>query len=274
MEPQQAACNHHDLHGKYPRTFDHMELAPGTTDNGVRPAVKKPAPPPPHTRSWSQTPSAAHGCTRMNTPQGKRASTTPMDPSKPPTSILEILKFKPPAPGKGSRTPPPSMAAAPPPTFATIAAQSLSPNKSKFSPTKSGTATATLDFTTAVRKHQDDFISLLHFFADTATISASKIGWLRADNVALMTSATIHVQQAGGSHFSFERLNDIARAEKKVARQLFAKEALMTAAANMATGMSSITDADKFTTVSHRSVGSSSSHPKQRPQSCSPSPPR
>jgi hypothetical protein len=44
----------------------------------------------------------------------------------------------------------------------------------------------------------------------------------------------------------------------------------MTAAADTATAMSSITDADKFTTVSRHGVGSSSSTPKQRPQSCSP----
>jgi hypothetical protein len=34
--------------------------------------------------------------------------------------------------------------------------------------------------------------------------------------------------------------------------------------------MSSITDTDKFTTVSHSGVGSSSPPPKQRPKSCSP----
>ncbi len=71
-----------------------------------------------------------------------------------------------------------------------------------------------------------------------------KIGWLRADNVALMTSATIWVQQAGGSHFLLERLYKIARAEEKVARQLFAKEALMTTATDTAMAMSSIMDAD------------------------------
>jgi hypothetical protein len=125
----------------------------------------------------------------------------------------------------------------------------------------------------AARKHQDAVLSLLCSFTDTATISASKIGQLRADNVALMTSTTIRLQQAGGTRFSLERLYNIARAEEKVVRQLFSKEALMTAAANMATAMSSIMDVDEFTTVSHCSVGSTSSPPKQRPQSCSPPPP-
>jgi hypothetical protein len=91
---------------------------------------------------------------------------------------------------------------------------------------------------------------------------ASKIGQLREDNIALMTSTTIHVQQASFTHFSLECLYDIVRAEEKVAHQLFAKEALMTAATDTAMAMSSITDADKFTT--------SSSPPKQRPQSISP----
>ncbi len=78
------------------------------------------------------------------------------------------------------------------------------------------------------------------------------------------------MQQAGGSHFLLKRLYKIAHADEKVARQLFDKEALMTATADMAMAMSSITDADKFTTVSRCSVGSSSYPPKQRPQSCSP----
>jgi hypothetical protein len=82
---------------------------------------------------------------------------------------------------------------------------------------------------------------------------ASKIGRLRADIIALMTSTTIHVQQAGGTPFSLEHLYDIARAEEKVAHQLFAKEVLMTAAPETSTAMSSITYADKFTTVSHQS---------------------
>jgi hypothetical protein len=125
----------------------------------------------------------------------------------------------------------------------------------------------------AIRKYQDNVLSLLCSFTGTATISASKIGRLRADNVALMTSATIRVQQAGGTCFSLECLYNIARAEEKVARQIFAKEALITAAADTETTMSSIMDADKFTTVSHRSVGSSSSPPQvEAPKLLSPPP--
>jgi hypothetical protein len=100
LEPHQVACNHCDLHGEYPRTFNHMELAPGTTNNGVQPAAKKPAPPPPCIWSRSRAPSAAHGHTRTNTPQGKRTPTNPRDPSKPPTSSLRSSSLSLPPQGK------------------------------------------------------------------------------------------------------------------------------------------------------------------------------
>jgi hypothetical protein len=128
---------------------------------------------------------------------------------------------------------------------------------------------ATLGFTTVIKKHQDNVLSLLCSSTTTAAILDSKIGWLRADNVALMASTTTCVQ-AGGSCFSLERLYEIAHAKEKKARQLFAKEPLMTAATDTAMAMSSITDTDKFATVSSWGVGSSSPPPKQRPQSCSP----
>jgi hypothetical protein len=115
--------------------------------------------------------------------------------------------------------------------------------------------------------------SLICSSTGTVAILYSKIGQLRADKVALMTSAIICVQQVGGTRFSLKCLYDIAHAEEKVARQLFAKEPLMPTAADTTTAMSSITEADKFTTVSCCGVGSSSSPPKQRPQSCSPPPP-
>jgi hypothetical protein len=264
-----VACNHCDLHGEYPRTFDHMELAPGTTNDGVRPAAKKPALPPPRTRSQSRAPSAAHRRTRTIMPQGKRTPATPRDPSKPPTSFLRSSSLS--LPPQGRLEDPTS-------THGSSTTSHLChnchvtpvPKKSKLFPTKFGISTATLGFTTTIRKHQDDILSLLCSFTGTAAISASKIEQLRADNIALMTSTTICMQQAGGTHFPLKHLYNIAHAEEKVARQLFAKEALMTITANTATTMSSITDADQFTTVSCRGVGSSSSPPKQRPQSCSP----
>ncbi len=69
---------------------------------------------------------------------------------------------------------------------------------------------ATLGFTTAVRKYQDDILSLLCSSTGTAAILDSKIRRSRADNVALVTSATIRVQQASGTRFLLERVYKIA----------------------------------------------------------------
>jgi hypothetical protein len=156
-----------------------------------------------------------------------------------------------------------------PHSFATTAVQPSSPNKPKLPPTKSAIATASLELTSAVRKHQDNFLSLLCSSTGTAAILDCKTGQLRIGNIALMSSATIGVQQAGGIRFLLERLYRIARSEEKEACQLFTKEALMTATTDTATAMSSIMDTDGFTTVSCCGGGSSSSPPKQRPQSCS-----
>jgi hypothetical protein len=82
-----------------------MDIIPGTSDDGVQMAAKKPTPLPPCSWLRSQTSSAACGHNRTNTPHGKRALTTAKDLSKPPASILEILQSKPPTPGKGSKAP-------------------------------------------------------------------------------------------------------------------------------------------------------------------------
>jgi hypothetical protein len=86
-----------------------------------------------------------------------------------------------------------------------------------------------------------------------------------------MLSATIQVQKAGGTCLSVKTLYEIARLEEKEVHRLFAKEDFVTSAANdTATAMSSVTDPDGFTTVSRCGGASSSSPPKQRPQSHSP----
>jgi hypothetical protein len=68
-----------------------------------------------------------------------------------------------------------------------------------------------------------------------------------------MTSATIHVQQAGGTCFSLERLHKIAHSEEKEAGLLFNKDSahatLAIAATNTARVMSSAKDSDWYTTV-------------------------
>jgi hypothetical protein len=105
------------------------------------------------------------------------------------------------------------------------------------------------------------------------SISDSKINQLRVNNVNLMLSATIQVQQAGGTCFSLEHLYKIARSEDKEARHVFNKapapRSLATIPNDTATVMSSVTDSDGYTTVSHHG-GSNTSSPKLRPQSSSP----
>jgi hypothetical protein len=107
------------------------------------------------------------------------------------------------------------MSAAPPHSFATIAAQPPFPNELKLSPTKSAIATASLGFTSAIRKHQDNFLTLFCSSTGTATILGSKIEQLRAGNVTQMTSATTCVQQASGTRFSLERLYKLPMQKKR-----------------------------------------------------------
>ncbi len=86
----------------------------------------------------------------------------------------------------------------------------------------------------------------------------------------MMLLASTHIQKAGGTLLLLKTLYKIARLEEKEACCLFAKEdSVMYAATETATAMRSITDPDGFTTVSWRGV-SSTSPPKQQPQSCSP----
>ncbi len=79
-------------------------------------------------------------------------------------------------------------------------------------------ASATNDLTKAVQKYQNNVLSLLKLVTPGAPVSDAKIEQLRVDNVALMTAATIQVQQAGGTRFSLERLYKIARRRRLDAR--------------------------------------------------------
>jgi hypothetical protein len=86
-------------------------------------------------------------------------------------------------------------------------------------------ASATLELTTAVKKHQVDSLSLLHITTGTgAAIMDSKMGQLRKHNVSLMLLATIRVQKAGGTCFSLETLYKIAHLKEMEVRRLFAKK--------------------------------------------------
>jgi hypothetical protein len=163
-------------------------------------------------------------------------------------------------------TPPP-----PPPSFTTIAVLPPSTKPLELTPTGLAIAAATLELTTAVKKHQANSLSLLCVTTGTGAIMDSKMGLLRKHIVSLMLSATICMQKAGGTCFSLKALYKIARSKEKEARQLFAKEDSVISAANdTATAMSSITDPNGFTTGSCHGGASFSSPPKQQPQSCSP----
>jgi hypothetical protein len=91
-----------------------------------------------------------------------------------------------------------------------------------------------------------------------------------------MTTATIRVQQAGGTHFLLEHLYKIARSEKKEARRLFnndfASDSLSPATTmDTATMMSSIMDSNGYTTMSRHGGSPTASPPlKLCPQSRSP----
>ena len=86
-----------------------------------------------------------------------------------------------------------------------------------------------------------------------------------------MTSATIKVQQAGGTRFTLETLYEIARSEEKQARRHaeneLANDSTSIDAKETATIMSSITDSDGYTTVNRHGRSPNASPPKPRLQS-------
>jgi hypothetical protein len=90
-----------------------------------------------------------------------------------------------------------------------------------------------------------------------------------------MTTATICVQQAGGTRFLLERLYKITRSEEKEARRLFnndfsSNSLSPTATKDTATMMSSIMDSNGYTTVSHHGGSPTASPLKLHPQRRSP----
>ena len=102
-------------------------------------------------------------------------------------------------------------------TFAQAATQPPSPDP--LASTKAAIASATINFTAAAKKHQDNFRALLKSVVPGTTVPASKIKQFRADNIALMTKATIFILHAGGTRFSLKALYNLARAEEKEAKR-------------------------------------------------------
>jgi hypothetical protein len=112
----------------------------------------------------------------------------------------------------------------PPDSFALVAVRSPSPTVSRPTLAKLAISSAASDFMLAVKKHQGNFLSLLRSFAPGVSPSASKIGCLRAGNIALMMSATIQELQAGGMCIALEHLYELACSEEKETRCLFDKD--------------------------------------------------
>ncbi len=160
-----------------------------------------------------------------------------------PTSILEVLNFK---KDKAKNNP---AVKAMEETFASIASRPPSPKATKFTVTEAARAAATEELAAAISKHRADFQAMLT--SPTVKRTPVQENRLRADNVALMTSATIRVQQAGGTRITSERLYELARQEERAARQLHGK-ALATTLVELSkskTTMSLITDAEGFSIV-------------------------
>jgi hypothetical protein len=89
-------------------------------------------------------------------------------------------------------------------TFASIALRPPSPKVTKFTITEAAIAATMAELAVAVLKHRADFQTMLT--SSIAKRTPAQENRLRANNVALMTSATIHVQEAGGMRITLERL--------------------------------------------------------------------
>jgi hypothetical protein len=138
-------------------------------------------------------------------------------------------------------------------TFASIASRPPSPKATKFTVTEAARAAATEELAAATSKHRADFQAMLT--SPTMKRTPAQENRLRANNVALMTSATIRVQQAGRTRITLERLYKIERQEERAARQLHGKALATTLVglSNSQTTMSLITDAEGFSIINHQS---------------------
>jgi hypothetical protein len=102
--------------------------------------------------------------------------------------------------------------------FAQVAAWPPSPDALKPTPVEAAIASATTALTTAVQKHQSDYLTLLKSVVVGSSVSETKIKRLRANSITLMTSTNIRVMHAGGTCILLEHLYKIAQLEEKKAR--------------------------------------------------------
>jgi hypothetical protein len=119
----------------------------------------------------------------------------------------------------------------------------------RFTVTEAAIAAATDNLAAAILKHSADFQALL--ISSIVKRTPARENRIRADNVALMASATICIQQAGGTCIALERLCEIARQEERAVLQLLEKAPAITHAdlSGSKTMMSLVTDSEGFFTV-------------------------
>jgi len=137
-------------------------------------------------------------------------------------------------------------------TFASIASRPPSPKSTRLTVTEAAISAAKEELAVAISKHSADFKALV-----TSSNVKRTPAWenrIRADNVALMAAASIHVQQAGGACIALERLYEIARQGERAVLQLLEKAPTNNQAdlGGSKTTMSLITDAEGFFSVTRR----------------------
>jgi hypothetical protein len=134
-------------------------------------------------------------------------------------------------------------------TFASIALRPPLPKVMKFTVTEAAIAAAMAELAAAILKHRANFQTMLT--SSIAKRTPAQENRLRANNMALMTLATIHVQQAGGMRIMLERLYKLARQEEWAARQSYEKALASTPIETnkSKTTMSKIMDAEGFSIV-------------------------
>ena len=137
-------------------------------------------------------------------------------------------------------------------TFASIASRPPSPKATRHTVAEAAIAVATDKLAAAISKHSADFQALVTSSIVKRTTALENR--IRADNVALMVSATSRVQKAGGTCIALERLYEMARQEEKAVLQLPGRAPTVTNAdiSGSKTTMSVVTDAEGFSTVNCR----------------------
>jgi hypothetical protein len=138
-------------------------------------------------------------------------------------------------------------------TFASIASRPPSPKPTRHTDMEAAISAAKEELTAAISKHSADFKALVT--SSKVKRTPGRENRIRADNVALMVAASIRVQQAGGTRMALERLYEIARQGERAVLQLLEKAPTNNQAAHggPTPPMSSITDAEGFSSVTRRS---------------------